>query len=597
MSWLKKLEELFGLDLRSLALMRICLAILIIVDLIKRSQDLAAHYTDFGILPRGPLIEQFLNPLLWSFHLFSGKSFFEAILFILAGLVALVLLIGYQTRLFTILSWILLVSLQNRNPIILDGGDIELHLLLFWGIFLPLGAYYSVDSALNSSEKPLPTRILSPASVALILQVCLVYWVSAILKSDPVWWKEGSAAYYALSIDQLATPLGHFLLNFPGLLTISTFITIWIEACGPFLLFVPIATPIFRIAAVVIFISLHGGFGLTLTLDLFPVIAASGWLACLPSEFWDGISAKLQTPQRQGLRIYYDGDCGFCKKMVYIIRTCLILPETPLLPAQDNPEIFTYMKTQNSWVVVDWKERKHFKFEAISYICSLSPLFFPIVPLLKWQPIMSIGTNFYEWVANNRRTASKVTTHFQFRPLEVQVSYWTNAIALSCLVCILLWNLNTIAPSLFKLPNFVTSLSFSLRLDQRWDMFAPNPLVDDGWYVIPGYLKDGTEIDVFNHGKPVTWEKPALVADTYPNGRWRKYMLNFWYPDNARYRPYYGGYLCRDWNSQHQGGKQLDRFNIYFMKERTLPNYQPPKVEKVFIMDYYCFELPKVEKK
>lgn len=58
---INQLEKLLGFDLRSLALFRICLGILILVDLIVRFQDLKAHYTDFGVLPRHILIEKFLN--------------------------------------------------------------------------------------------------------------------------------------------------------------------------------------------------------------------------------------------------------------------------------------------------------------------------------------------------------------------------------------------------------------------------------------------------------------------------------------------------------------------------------------------------------
>ncbi|HBY80263.1 MAG TPA: hypothetical protein DEG47_25360, partial [Cyanobacteria bacterium UBA11148] len=95
------LEELFGLDLRSLAVFRIGLGLLLIIDLIDRSRDLNAHYTDFGILPRAPLIEKFLNPWFWSVHVFSGQALFQGILFVIAGLIALLLLIGYRTRLVT----------------------------------------------------------------------------------------------------------------------------------------------------------------------------------------------------------------------------------------------------------------------------------------------------------------------------------------------------------------------------------------------------------------------------------------------------------------------------------------------------------------
>ena len=42
------LSQLFGLDYRSLAVFRIALALVIIGDVVDRSHDLGAHYTDEG---------------------------------------------------------------------------------------------------------------------------------------------------------------------------------------------------------------------------------------------------------------------------------------------------------------------------------------------------------------------------------------------------------------------------------------------------------------------------------------------------------------------------------------------------------------------
>ena len=64
------------------------------------------------------------------------------------------LVLGWKTRFATIASWVLLLSLQNRNTMILSGEDNLALLLLFWGMFLPLGARYSVDSALDSNAAP-----------------------------------------------------------------------------------------------------------------------------------------------------------------------------------------------------------------------------------------------------------------------------------------------------------------------------------------------------------------------------------------------------------------------------------------------------------
>src|SRR4030095_3258389 len=167
-----KLEELFGIDLRSLALLRMGLALIVIGDLINRSFDLRAHYTDFGVLPRKDLIESASNFWHVSIHLINGSVLVQSLLFLAAGVLAVGLFFGYRTRLVVPALWFLTISLHSRNLMINQGGDHLLRLLLFWGMFLPLGAVYSFDSALNSSTRQKPIRVVSAVTVALLLQVC-----------------------------------------------------------------------------------------------------------------------------------------------------------------------------------------------------------------------------------------------------------------------------------------------------------------------------------------------------------------------------------------------------------------------------------------
>lgn len=123
--------------MRSLAFFRIALGLLILTNLWERCQFLTAHYTDFGVLPRG-FLGGLSDPWAWSFHFYSGEAVFQALLFLLAGLAACALLIGYRTQWETIVSWILELSVINRMPLVNTGGDKELCLLLFWSMFLPL---------------------------------------------------------------------------------------------------------------------------------------------------------------------------------------------------------------------------------------------------------------------------------------------------------------------------------------------------------------------------------------------------------------------------------------------------------------------------
>ncbi|HTV01890.1 MAG TPA: hypothetical protein VMF13_15180, partial [Luteitalea sp.] len=59
------------------------------------------------------------------------------------------------------------------------------------------------------------------------------------------------------------------------------------ELLGPFLAFMPLATPWCRIATVAMFWLFHLGLASTMNIGLFPVFSMVGWLAFLPARFWE----------------------------------------------------------------------------------------------------------------------------------------------------------------------------------------------------------------------------------------------------------------------------------------------------------------------
>lgn len=135
MSWGRaKVVEVFGADLRSLAVFRMALAVMVLVDLAYRATDLSVFYTDGGVLPRGVLVrdELVLDRWRFSLNLLSGEPFFQGLLFGAAAMAALALLAGYHTRPMTVILWVLMVSIQWRNPLVTNEGDTLLRVLLFW---------------------------------------------------------------------------------------------------------------------------------------------------------------------------------------------------------------------------------------------------------------------------------------------------------------------------------------------------------------------------------------------------------------------------------------------------------------------------------
>jgi hypothetical protein len=255
------------------------LALLILGDLCARSVDLDAFYADAGILPRALLQ---IPTLRFSFHAMTGDGRGEELLFMLATACAFLLMVGIWPRVMALASWLLLASLDARNPLILNHGDELLRIFLFWSIFLPLA----------SGGGP-HRRHLSTVSAALVIQVCIVYFFSALLKTDSAWRISGTAVYSALSLEQLSTGFGRELLNWPGLLKAATFFVYYLELLGPLLLFVPWGNRRIREVAIVLFVAVHLGIAATMNLGLFPWVSILGWVIILPSETLDGIRRLL----------------------------------------------------------------------------------------------------------------------------------------------------------------------------------------------------------------------------------------------------------------------------------------------------------------
>jgi hypothetical protein len=285
------LKRPFVLDLRALALLRMATAAVVLVDLAIRSTDLEAFYGNMGVLPVSALMEHAWTPYQFSLHAATGLWQGEAVLFLLAAGLAGALLLGYHTRLATVASWVLLVSLQNRNTLIGQGGDDLLRMLLFWGIFLPWGRVWSWDAR----ARPAPARLdyFSAATVAYIVQLALVYWCTALLKSGAEWTRDGTALYYAFSLDQLLLPGGRLLYPYPELLRFLTFGAYFTELLLPFALFIPVGVRWWRLLVVGVLFFFHLTISFTLFVGLFFLINWASIFGLLPPMALDWLERRL----------------------------------------------------------------------------------------------------------------------------------------------------------------------------------------------------------------------------------------------------------------------------------------------------------------
>jgi hypothetical protein len=166
-----------------------------------------------------------------------------------------------------------------------------------------------------------------------------------------------------------------------------------------------------------------------------------------------------------------------------------------------------------------------------------------------------------------------------------------SVLAATALVLVLWVNAAAVAPSRFALPALVDRIAQFLRLDQTWAMFAPYPYKDGGWFVVPGHLSNGREVDVYHPSlSPPAGEKPALLSSTFPSPRWLYYMTNLSHSENAAERPWFARYLCRRFDRAHLGDAPLRDLEITFFREWTLLGYEKSKPTKEVLWRQSCDE-------
>jgi len=515
-SRLARPSELFGVDLRSLAAFRIGAATLILADLWWRSRELTAYFTDQGVLPRTARIElyesgdQFGIAYQWSLHMFNGQFWPQLFLLLIAAGFAVCLLVGYRTRLAAVASWLLLLSLDSRNPMILNSGDVLLRTMMFWAIFLPLGARASLDHLLRPPLQRLPIRVLSAASVALLLQLVMMYFFSGLFKVHDVWLTEYSAIYYALNCDAYVTQLGIQLRQFPLLMAAMTGTTFWLELVGPLLAFSPFAHARVRVLLVMVFWAFHLGLALAMTIGLFAPICMVAWLVFLPSGFWDGLEKRLAGSQLQ--QRWCD-----CRARVSSATSEFAASGTGLWPL-GRPE------------TARWRQ-------SVALNGALT------------------GLLLYTAVWNVR---------------ELDVAYWEKKI----------------------LPRRFNVVARVLGLDQNWSMFSPIPRTEDGWVVMRGTLRDGSEVNLWQPDRPLPWDKPALVSATYLSQRWRKYLDNLTTDAHGPHRMYFADWLQSRWDREHANGdrqREVIEVELFHRIELTPPPGQPipePESRRLWVWRY-----------
>jgi hypothetical protein len=118
----------------------------------------------------------------------------------------LLLAIGLWTRISSVVVFLCLASIEQRNPFIAHGGDTFLRAAGFFLMFAPAGAALSLDRLISAHKKGKTLAVVARAPWAqrmIQFELALVYVMSFCWKMKGHAWLNGTALYYATHLHEI----------------------------------------------------------------------------------------------------------------------------------------------------------------------------------------------------------------------------------------------------------------------------------------------------------------------------------------------------------------------------------------------------------
>jgi predicted DCC family thiol-disulfide oxidoreductase YuxK len=602
-------ERYRSLDPRWLGLFRVAFGCLLISELMYRWSYARLLFSNDGVLPNHfSLFAPMGQDLFSVYHVFSSIEEVH-VAFALTLVVFVCFTVGYRTRLFHILSAILITSLHSRNLFTENGGSVVTHSLATWTVFLPLGQCFSIDALrrsfaaeqehspaeLNRNEPRRVQPFVSIVVVGLLLQWSIIYFFNFVHKTG-VGWQNHSAIYYFLYQDRIVTSLGVWAREHVpyGVFTLLTRMTLLVEGTLSFILLVPFAQKWLRRVAFVLAVGLHGNIALLSRLGPFSYVMVLFFLMLFGQEELDWLGRWFGRPAR-AVTVIFDADCGIC------LWTCRLLKrldpwrrltfvgndQTSLLPSGLDPKA-----CETSVVVVDSAGRIFFEEKAVRRALRALPLGIVLAGWLYVPGLSHLGRALYRWVAAHRLAISQFFglgacgVPAAVTPAPSTPTPWLGRVgddlrgfrlmARETLALMLMVVLSTevIKSNPFisrrmqlRRPDWMTEVIGYTRMLEGWGMFAPEPPYDDGRLVVDGRTVDGRKLDPFTHDTPEF--DPESPRGWGHDQLWCDYSNHIRWPHNQGRRQFLRNYLVNQHLYSHRDQDQLVSFDVWWIQDKS----------------------------
>jgi len=223
----------------------------IVFGMVFLTQMITQYWIDFSVFfgPH-PVIpyEDFVafwwktDPYVNVFELVPADNFWHAGLLVLTVILTICMILGFFTRISTIIVFFIYNSLCHQYPFLCNSGDNMQRLALLLLCFMRSGDGLSIDSYLKNRKGDWRKAVFDPSPVSpwaqrmLQLQISIAYTSTALLKFNSSVWFFGNGCYLATRLTDFVKMPVPFLLDNPITLYLGAWGTIILEfALGIFI--------------------------------------------------------------------------------------------------------------------------------------------------------------------------------------------------------------------------------------------------------------------------------------------------------------------------------------------------------------------------
>jgi predicted DCC family thiol-disulfide oxidoreductase YuxK len=357
-----------------------------------------------------------------------GGGGFEAF-YALAILAGVLFTLGWRTRISSLLFCFVVIALENRSPLITDGGDNVLTLMSIFLCFTRCGRHWSLDARRRGAEateavadwraelgavREQVANVLHNGAVLVIaFQVCVIYATAGLYKVQGSMWQDGTAMSYVLRLRWFRPwpGLDSLLLGHGVLLAVAGFVTVFVQIGFPFAVF----TPKLKYPSLVVLFGMHLGIAVLLGLPFFSLIMLVGDAVFLSDRVWRRVEERVAGPAyARGMNaiatptLVFDGDCAFCTSSVrWIERWCR--PAVRFVPWQQLDLAAHGLTEEQVTSAVQWLRPRASAGPVPSGAAAIGRMllrarwpFRPVGAVILVPPVSWLAAGVYRLIADNR---------------------------------------------------------------------------------------------------------------------------------------------------------------------------------------------------